>query len=354
MFVSFLLAGRYLETCTRRRAESALEDSVGRLPETALRENGDGTVASVSTLRLKRDDMVRVPLGQAFCVGGRFTLGTTHADESPLSGESAPVAKAPCDGVVAGSLKLGSPVEMRVERVDADTRYEAIVAMMREARSHRPGALRDSNRWAAPFLWAVMLLAAGAAAAWSVIDPSLAVWVAVTVLIVTCPCALSLAAHSALLSAATAMARRGVLLRRIDAIEGLARMQTLFIDKAGTLTEAQSQSAQMTRVEGASTLRDAALRERAASLAVWSLHPLAKAIATVGGRFLWTDLREMPGQGLQGRANDLALWRLGRSAASLDATDTFNAPGDAAEVDVWLSRQRLPMLPRASLLRSGH
>ena len=152
MFVSFLLAGRYLETCARRRAESALEDSVGRLPETALRENGDGTVASVSTLRLKRGDMLRVPLSQAFCVDGRFTLGTTHADESLLSGESAPVAKALCDGVVAGSLNLGSPVTMRVERVDADTRYEAIVAMMREARSHRPGALRDSDRWAAPFL----------------------------------------------------------------------------------------------------------------------------------------------------------------------------------------------------------
>ena len=103
------------------------------------------------------------------------------------------------------------------------------------------------------------------------------------------------------------MARRGVLLRRIDAIEGLARMQTLFIDKTGTLTEAQSQGAQMTRVEGASTLRDAALRERAASLAVWSFHPLAKAIATESGCFLWTDLREMPEQGLQGRANDRAL-----------------------------------------------
>ena len=224
MFVTFLLGGRYLEMRARHRAALALEDAIGRLPETALRENADGSVAPISVLRLQRGDVVRVPVGQAFCADGVLTRGRTRADESLLSGESAPVEKGVGDTLVAGSLNLGAPVAMRVERVGADTRYEAIVAMMRDARNQRPATLQSSDRWAAPFLWAVLVLAAGAAAVWSVIDPSRAVWVAVSVLIVTCPCALSLAAPSALLSSAVAMTRRGVMLRRIGAIEGLARI----------------------------------------------------------------------------------------------------------------------------------
>ena len=341
MFISFLLGGRYLELRASHRAETELEDSIGRLPETALREDEAGRVTPVSVLRLRPGDRVRVPVGQAFCADGVLTQGVTRADESLLSGESAPVPKQVGDVVVAGSLNLGEPVAMRVDRVGADTRYEAIVAMMRDARSRRPAALLGADRWAAPFLWTVLALAGGAAAVWSVIDPARAVWVAVSVLIVTCPCALSLAAPSALLSAASAMARRGLLLRRIDAIEGLARMQTLFIDKTGTLTETRNQGVQMTRVEGADVgLDETALRDTAASLAAWSAHPLARLIAAQGGGVAWTDLSETAGRGMQGRANDGAVWRLGRRSASDCPQPAPDAPApvDADALETWLSR----------------
>jgi Cu2+-exporting ATPase len=121
--------------------------------------------------------------------------------------------------------------------VGGDTRFEAIVSMMRSAMTQRPAAARVADRWAAPFLWAVLLLAAAAAAAWSVIDPSRAVWVAVAVLIVTCPCALSLAAPATIVAATRGLARRGVLLQRLDALETLASAQHFFFDKTGTLTE---------------------------------------------------------------------------------------------------------------------
>ena len=137
---------------------------------------------------------------------------------------------------MAGSVNLGAPVTMQVQRVGADTRHEAIVAMMRDAMSQRPALARVADRWAGPFLWAVLVLAALAAAAWSVIDPSRAVWVAVSVLIVTCPCALSLAVPAALVAAAGGLARRGVLVQRLDALESMARLERLFIDKTGTLT----------------------------------------------------------------------------------------------------------------------
>ena len=310
MFVSFLLGGRFLEMRARHRAAVSLEDSMGRLPDTALRERADGGVEAVSVLRLQRGDVVRVPVGQAFAADGVLTLGHTRADESLLSGESLPVEKALGDAVVAGSLNLSAPVVIRVERVGADTRYEAIVALMRDAQSQRPALMRSADRWAGPFLWAVLLLAAGAAAVWSLVDPSRAVWVSVSVLIVTCPCALSLAAPSAWLSAAAAMARRGVLLRRLEAIEGLARMQTLFIDKTGTLT--QRGDVQMFRVGADAGLdtrwTDDELSATAASLAAWSTHPVARALARGANRpdpdtSGWTEVREIAGQGLQAAGN---------------------------------------------------
>lgn len=338
MFISFLLAGRYLEMCIRHRAETSLEASVGRLPESALRVETDGRVTSVSVLRLRPGDRVRVPLGHAFCADGVLAQGATRVDQSLLSGELVPVAKCPGDTVVAGSLNVGSPVTMRVESVGADTRYEAIVAMVRDARSRRPQAFRSADRWAAPFLWAVLLLALSAAAVWSVVDPSRAVWVMVSVLIVTCPCALSLAAPSALLSAAMAMAKRGLRLRRIDAIEGLARMQALFIDKTGTLTETGTTRVEMAGVAVDSPIAPAELRAVAASLAAWSSHPLARAIACGGGGgggggVTLSELREVAGHGMQGRTADGTLWTLGRPALSQEGDDDVEGHDTDADTD---------------------
>lgn len=340
MFISFLLGGRYLEMRARHHAERSLEDTVGRMPEVALRENPDGSVASVSVLRLQRGDIVRVPVGGTFCADGVLTQGQTRADESLLTGESTPVEKTVGDEVVAGSLNLAAPVAMRVEHVGADTRYEAIVAMMRDARTQRPMSVNEGDRWAAPFLWAILVLAAVAAAVWSVIDPSRAVWVAVSVLIVTCPCALSLAAPSAMLSAAMAMAKHGLLLRRIEAIEGLAGMQTLFVDKTGTLTEARTQRATMIRTGHDDRWTDDAVRSQAASLAAWSTHPLAKVLAQEPARagMAWHRLIETPGQGIEGHASDGSIWRLGRASPSVPV-----AANDGDDAETWLIHNGRPV-----------
>lgn len=313
MFVSFLLGGRFLEMRARHRAEAALEDASGRLPQTALRLQADGSVEAVSARRLCPGDKVRIPVGQAFAADGVLTEGTTEADESVLTGESRPVGKAPGDAVVAGSVNLQAPVLMRVDRVGADTRYEGIVALMRAARSRRPAMLASADRWAGPFLWVVLLLAAVAGAAWSVIDPGRAVWVIVSVLIVTCPCALSLAAPSALLSAAGAMGRRGLLLRDLDAIQGLARMQTLFVDKTGTLTEGRLRCVDVHRLADGTAPATDDLQRTAASLAGWSSHPLAQAVreAFEGIDLAWRCVSEVPGQGLEGIDRQGRRWRLG-------------------------------------------
>lgn len=332
MFVTFLLGGRYLEMCARHQAERSLEDSFGRMPDVALKINADGSASPISVLRLQVGDVVRVPVGEAFCADGMLTQGGTRVDEALLTGESAPVDKAPGDVVVAGSLNLGAPVTMRVDRLGADTRYEAIVAMVRGARTQRPAALSLADRWAGPFLWGVLALALGAAAVWWHIDPARSVWVAVSVLIVTCPCALSLAAPSALLSAASGMARKGLLLRRIEAIEGLAGMQALFIDKTGTLTQGGGH-VQMSRVNSGGCWTDAELREKAVSLARWSTHPLSRMLARdagQGGAQTWAELSEVRGEGLQGRAVDGAVWRLGKAWGAVESEGGL-------EAEAWLS-----------------
>ncbi len=344
MFVSFLLGGRYLEMRARHHAEQSLEAATAQLPDTALRLGPGGQIEVVSIKRLRPGDLVRVPLGQAFAADGVITEGATEADESLLTGESHPVAKACGDAVVAGSVNRLAPVLMRVDRVGADTRYEAIVALMRAARTQRPALLATADRWAAPFLWTVLLLAAVAGAAWSVIEPARAVWVVVSVLIVTCPCALSLAAPSALLAAAGTMGRRGVLLRRLDAVAGLARMQTLFVDKTGTLTEDRLHCVQVQRLDGndgtlAATSTDA-LQAIAASLAACSLHPLAAAVrnACAAADVAWREVEEVPGQGLQGRDAVGRRWRLGSASwvgqgISQAPRESFTSPQPPSAAD---------------------
>jgi Cu2+-exporting ATPase len=338
MFVAFLLAGRWLETRARHRVAQVLEATLAGMPATAWRIEPDGHAVEVSAQRLVAGDRVRVAVGQAFAADGELIEGQTSADEALLTGESAPVAKRSGDAVVAGSINLGAPVVMRVQRVGADTRIEGIVALMRDAMSQRPALARTADRWAAPFLWAVLLLAAASAAFWSLVDPSRAVWVAVAVLIVTCPCALSLAAPSALLAAASALARRGVMLQRLDALEALTQVRRLYLDKTGTVTDERLQLRALQRLPAAEA-DDATLRALAASLAAWSTHPLARALAAAapaGDPAAWHAIEEVSGRGLQARDPAGRCWRLG----SRDFVDpAATPPDDDAAAQVWFGRE---------------
>lgn len=342
MFVSFLLLGRYLEMKARHRAAESLERALGSLPETAQRLTPDG-LESVSVQRLSPGDRVRVPVGQAFPADGVLEDASTQADEALLSGESHPVAKAVGESVVGGSVNLGVPVTVRVERVGADTRYEQIVALVRQAMTQRPDTTRLADRIAGPFLWGVLLLALGGALAWQQIDPSRSIWVAVSVLIVTCPCALGLSAPAALLSATGALARRGVLLRRVDALESLAGVNRVVLDKTGTLTDTRPawRAAQALTAEAERDKQ--ALLRAAAALAGWSAHPLSKALVEAvplgADAPVWTAVREQSGRGLEASDAEGRRWRLG----SADWLGGRAADGDDG-LQVWFGRPGEPLL----------
>jgi Cu2+-exporting ATPase len=340
MFVSFLLVGRLVEMKLRHRSAEALERAVGALPRSARRRRADGGWETVSVMRLAPGDVAQVAMGEAFPADGTLIDAATDVDESLLSGESRPVTRAVGDPVIAASVNLGAPVLMRVARVGADTRYEGIVALMREAAARRPDAARLADRWAGPFLWAVLALAALAALAWHAIDPSRAVWVAVSVLIVTCPCALSLATPAALVAAAGALARRGVLLRRTEALETLAAVDTVFLDKTGTLTEARPALRDCRLLRGASG-DVGRLRAAAAALAAHSRHPLSQALAqsVPAGGGAWQAVQEQPGAGLQAHDAQGLPWRLGSARWLGLATNA--AEGEALRIYFGLRDQPL-------------
>jgi P-type Cu2+ transporter len=259
-----------------------------------------------------------------------------------LSGESRGLPKYAGDGLLAGSVNLQAPLEMRVSRVGADTRFEGIVALMRDAAGQRPAAAGLADRWAAPFLWAVLLLAAAAAAAWSVIDPARAVAVGVAVLIVTCPCALWLATPATLVAAASGLASRGVLLRRVAALETLAQVDTVFIDKTGTLSVDRPRLCGTLLHWPLAPALDASLALRqAASVARWSSHPLSASMVEAAGEFddsaVWSEIEETPGAGLSASDALGRRWRLGSAVWVGDGVaGSDGAFGGGADQRVWL------------------
>ncbi len=281
MFVFFLLLGRWLELRLRDRTAGALEAVLNRLPDSVRKRQPNGTWALISIRRLAVGDVIEVLPGEAFAGDGRVLSGQTQVDEALLTGESLPLTRQAGDRVIAGSHNLSGTLEVQIEQVGASTRYAQIVALMESASVSKPAMALLVDRWAKPFLVAVLLASLGSAIYWWPTDPARALMVAVAVLIVTCPCALSLATPAAMLATAGALARSGVLVRRLEALQNLASIDTVIFDKTGTLTR---DALQVVRTHTRSGVRPEQALAWASSLARHSLHPVSRA--------LWSEARQ--------------------------------------------------------------
>jgi P-type Cu2+ transporter len=328
MFVFFLLTGRWLELRLRDQTAGALEALMNRLPDTVERQTRppgvgsgdievqDGVFERVAVRCLAPGDVIRVLPGESFPADGLVLQGSTLADEALLTGESRPVPRDLGDEVVAGSHNLSGVVFVRVERVGENTRYGEIVALMEEASTSKPQLARLADRVARPFLIAVLLCAAVAGAFWWSRDPGQALMVAVAVLIVTCPCALSLATPAAMLASAGALAKGGVLVRRLQALEVLSSVDTVIFDKTGTLT---GESLVLGEVHTRPGMAQAQVLALAAALAGNSRHPLSRALATaaafsgegMSNQWKASSVQEVVGQGMTGVVGSAGQVRLG-------------------------------------------
>jgi Cu2+-exporting ATPase len=308
MFVFFLLTGRWLELRLRDRTAGALEVLMNRLPDSVERQQADGRFERVAVRRVLVDDVIRVLAGESFPADGVVLQGQTLADEALLTGESRPQSRGVGSLVVAGSHNLTASVVVRVSQVGEGTQFSKIVALMEDASLQKPRLAQLADRVAKPFLIGVLVMATLAAVAWWPSNPSHALMVAVAVLVVTCPCALSLATPAAMLAAAGTLARHGVLVRRMQALESLAKIDTLIFDKTGTLTRDGQRITQVWTAQG--TTAEQALRI-AASLAQHSVHPLSRALVSEHqasgdvSALEMGDVHEVMGQGLEGNFGQL-------------------------------------------------
>ena len=306
MFVFFLLTGRWLELRVRDRTAGALEALMNRLPDSVERQLPSGEFERVAVRRLMLGDIIRISPAESFPADGEILQGQTLVDEALLTGESHPQAREVGDFVVAGSHNLSGIVTVRVTQVGEGTQFSQIVALMESASLQKPRLAQLADRIAKPFLLGVLVLAALSAMYWWSSNPGHALMVAVAVLVVTCPCALSLATPAAMLAAAGNLARRGVLVRNLQALESLAEIDTLIFDKTGTLTQDGQRITRVLTAEGVSPEYALAL---AAALAKHSLHPMSRALvksyeaSASEWMFEAADVNEMIGLGLRGTVN---------------------------------------------------
>lgn len=335
MFVFFLLTGRWLELRVRDRTAGSLEALMNRLPDSVERQLPSGEFERVAVRRVMVGDVIRVLPSESFPADGVILQGQTLADEALLTGESRPQARGVGDAVVAGSHNLSGIVTVRVVQVGEGTQFSQIVSLMENASLQKPRLAQLADRIAKPFLIGVLILAALSAVYWWPTNPGHALMVAVAVLVVTCPCALSLATPAAMLAAAGNLARHGVLVRNLQALESLAEIDTLIFDKTGTLTQDGQRVTQVMTAEGVTP--EYAL-DLAAALAKHSLHPLSRALvqahdeAPDGSVLDVQDVNEMIGQGLQGQLDG----RLRLGSAAFCAPKTKGIPDKAGVCQVHL------------------
>ena len=305
MFVFLLLGGRYLELAARQRAAGALDHLAQLAP--AFAERLSGFPASLATERiaaasLRPGDLLLVKPGETVAADGTVVRGRGAVAEGILTGEGAPRTKEPGSPLIGGSVNLSEPLVVRVDRVGADTVLAGIVRLAERAVGERQPLVELADRYAHWFVLAVLVAAAATAVAWLQLDPSRALWVTVSVLIVTCPCALSLATPVALTVATGELARRGLVVSRGHAIEALARATDVVLDKTGTLTHGDLRVVSIAPV-GSEPLESCLALAHALEQA--SEHPVGRAIvrhAEAGGGAprAATSLSNCPGAGIEG------------------------------------------------------
>ncbi len=309
MFTFFLLLARFAEKRLRHRDAFLWSDAEAALPAAVRVRTGD-RVETRPRQRLAAGDRLLVPAGETIPIDGELVAGRSAVREDTFNGEPLPRAVAVGDPVYAGTVNVEDGIELVATGSYRDSRLAALQRSIEVAATDKPRIARLADRIAAWFIAGVLLATAATAAAWWFLAPERAFWIALSVLVISCPCALALATPAALANAAAALRRAGVIVRGENALEAVARATVLVFDKTGTLTAGRLA---IDEVRCLGELDEDAVLALGAALQAWSTHPLAEAFAAVEPASAVGAVRYRVGAGLEGTWRGRR-WHLGSLA----------------------------------------
>jgi len=342
MFTFFLLTGRFLEMGARQRAGQAAEELVKLLPAMATRVGPDGEEV-IPVMELQPGDEVRIKPGESVPADGRIVSGSSSVDESLLTGESLPLGKGVDDPVIGGTVNVESPLLVRIEKIGEETVLAAIQRLLDRAQTEKPRIAGLADRVAGWFVAALLLLVVVVGAWWWQTAPDQAFWIVLSMLVVTCPCALSLATPAAMTAATGSLTRLGVLTTRGHALETLARATHIVLDKTGTLTQGRLR---LGEVHVLGTENKARCLQLAASLEHHSEHPVARILAHQGTDGpAASDVSAEAGRGVEGTIEGVR-YRIGSPEYALEWLPASSRPDYVASqgvTQVMLSTRQAPL-----------
>ncbi len=336
VIVALVFVGQVLELKARERTGSAIRALLDLAPKTARRIGADGGESDVPVEEIQTGDRLRVRPGERVPVDGSVIEGQSTIDESMITGEPLPVEKGKGDALTGGTINRNGTLVMQAEKVGADTTLSRIVELVAKAQRSRAPIQTMVDRVSAVFVPAVVAAAMIAFAVWAFVGPeprlAHALLAAVAVLIIACPCALGLATPMSIMIATGRGAQEGVLVRDAEALERFAKVDTLIVDKTGTLTEGKPNLTDIVTVPG---IEETRLLSLAASLERGSEHPLAEAIVAgaeerAAGFIDVSGFSAVTGKGVEGRAGETAI-ALGNAAMMADlgvATDALKTEAE--------------------------
>jgi P-type Cu+ transporter len=316
VITTLVLLGQVLELRARQQTSGAIRALLNLAPQQAHRLAAAGREQDVALDQVRRGDQLRVRPGERVPVDGTIREGASAIDESMITGEPMPVEKSASDKVTGGTLNTSGSFVMEAQRVGNETTLAQIVKLVSEAQRSRAPMQRLADKAASYFVPAVLATAAITFAAWAFLGPqprfAHALVAAVAVLIIACPCALGLATPMSIMVAVGRGAHAGVLVRNAEALETLSKVDTLVIDKTGTLTEGKPQVVKVTVFPDAGLSEEHLLR-LAASVESASEHPLARAIVRAAEERKISlapavEFRATPGGGAEGRVENDTVW----------------------------------------------
>ena len=316
MFTFFLLTGRFFEMRARHRMTRAGNNLMDLMPSVATKSTTDGDVVIPSS-DIQIGDLLIIKPGQQIPADGIVESGVSAVDEAALTGEYLPIDKSAGDALIGGTHNVESQLLMRVTATGADAELNTIMRLMDRAQQEKPAIAIFADKVASRFVAAVLIIASGIAITWWFIDPSQAFWITLAVLVVTCPCALSLATPTALTAATASLREQGFLISKGHVLEGLNQVDRIIFDKTGTLTRGELCLEDSIPATSGISLTSAQALKIAATLEQYSNHPIARAFTSIS-YFATDNIEQVSAQGVKATLlgveghNDMT-YRIGRA-----------------------------------------